>query len=523
MKGSCMIIIKYTGRVDFEYDIQGLLRTFFPDEPMVTDRETEADFILEAEFYDYFDRTPMVLRLKGKPYTEGKFKRESERTIRLEGSFLPGSMPSSEAELEHAVMETREDYDSVRKETKNRLKRLLYNLLKEYTGKTPVWGTLSGIRPTKITSAYLEQGYSEAEAKQRFMQEYYVSEEKAEQCVKISQKEAEILKDIDYKNGYSLYIGIPFCPSTCLYCSFTSYPLSKYRTKIDSYIEALGKELRYIAEVFSDRRPETIYIGGGTPTTLEPYQLNRLLGIISELFNTKDVSEFTVEAGRPDSITEEKLKVIGRYDVSRISINPQTMKQKTLNIIGRHHTVEDFLRAYDMARTNGFDNINMDFILGLPDETGEDVRKSMEWVERLKPDSLTIHSLAVKRAARLNILKEQYKQYAIENSDEIMEITRQTAKVLDLKPYYLYRQKNMAGNLENIGYAKDGKAGIYNILIMEEKQTIMAAGAGSSTKMVHPDGKKITRIENVKDVDMYIADIDKMIERKRSFFEKKER
>ena len=523
MKGSCMIIIKYTGRVDFEYDIQGLLRTFFPGESMVTDREAEADLILEAEFYDYFEKIPMVLRLEGKPYTEGDFKRESERTFRREGSFLPGSVPVAEENPEGDSIIFREDYDRVRKETKNRLKRLLFNLLKEYTGKTPVWGTLSGIRPTKITSSYLEQGYSEAEAKQRFMREYYVSGEKAEQCVNISRKEAEILKDIDYKNGYSLYIGIPFCPSTCLYCYFTSYPLSKYRTKTDAYIEALGRELEYIAEACADREPDTIYIGGGTPTTLEPYQLDSLLGIIHELFNTKAVSEFTVEAGRPDSITQEKLKVLGTYDVSRISINPQTMNQKTLDIIGRHHTVEDFLRAYDMARTNGFENINMDFILGLPDETEEDVRRSMEWVERLKPDSLTIHSLALKRAARLNILKEQYEQYTIENSDEIMEITRQTAKKLDLTPYYLYRQKNMAGNLENIGYAKDGKAGIYNILIMEEKQTILAAGAGSSTKMVHPDGMKITRIENVKDVDLYISDIDKMIERKRSFFEKTER
>ena len=521
MKGSCMIIIKYTGRVDFEYDIQGLLRTFFPGEPMVTDREAEADLILEAEFCDYFETIPMVLRLEGKPYTDGGFQREAERTFRREGSFLPGSVPASDGEPDWDGAGSEEAYDDVRKETKNRLKRLLFDLLKEYTGKTPVWGTLSGIRPTKITSSYLERGYSEAEAKQRFMMEYYVSGEKAEQCVTISRNEAEILRDVDYKNGYSLYIGIPFCPSTCLYCSFTSYPLSKYRGKTDAYIEALGKELKYIAEICAGRNPETIYIGGGTPTTLEPCQLDSLLGIVHELFDAKAVREFTVEAGRPDSITPEKLKVLGAYDVGRISINPQTMNQKTLDLIGRHHTVEDFLHAYDMARTCGFDNINMDFILGLPDETQEDVRNSMEWVERLKPDSLTIHSLALKRASRLNILKEQYKQYAIENSDDIMEITRRTAKTLGLNPYYLYRQKNMAGNLENTGYAKDGKAGIYNILIMEEKQTILAAGAGSSTKMVHPGGRKITRIENVKDVDLYISDIDKMIERKRSFFERR--
>lgn len=521
MKGSCMILIKYTGRVDFEYDIQGLLRSFFPGEEMVTDREIEADLIVEAELYDYYDEKPMYIRLIGRPCHEGNTPVEDRAPVRLAGSFTPGNMPSAEEEQINGDMEYAKDYAGIRKETKNRLKRLLYNLLSEYTGKTLVWGTLSGIRPTKITSAYLEQGYSSDEAKQKFIREYYVSEEKAMQCVGISQKEAEILKDIDYKNGYSLYIGIPFCPSTCLYCSFTSNPLSKYRGKIDSYIDAVCKELKYVAEVFSDRKPETIYIGGGTPTTLEAYQLAHLLETISGLFDTKKLTEFTLEAGRPDSITDEKLKTIRSYDVSRISINPQTMKQKTLDIIGRHHTVEDFLQAYDLARNNGFDNINMDFILGLPDETKEDVRNSMEWVERLKPDSLTIHSLALKRAARLNIMKEQYKCYTIENSDEIMDITRQTADNLGLIPYYLYRQKNMAGNLENIGYARDGREGIYNILIMEEKQTIMAVGAGSATKIVHPDGKQITRIENVKDVDLYISDIDKMIERKHSFFEEK--
>lgn len=502
-----MILIRYTDKEDFEYDIQGLLRSFFPAEEMVTNRETDADLIIEAEFYDYFDGKPMILRVSG-------------GEVHLEGSFMPAIELAGDYDKTTTI--SPELYDTVRKETKNRLKRLLYNLLKEYTGRTLVWGTLSGIRPTKITSAYLEEGHSAEDAKQQFMQEYYISEEKAEQCIHISQNEAEILKDIDYKNGYSLYIGIPFCPSTCLYCSFTSNPLSKYRNKMDAYIEAVCRELEYVADAFLNKKLETVYIGGGTPTTLEPHQLDRLLGTVSRLFDTKGLSEFTVEAGRPDSITVEKLKTIRSYDVSRISINPQTMKQKTLEIIGRHHTVEEFLHAYDLARANGFDNINMDFILGLPNETKEDVRKSMEWVEKLNPESLTIHSLAVKRAARLNMFKEDYKHYTIENSEEIMDITRQTAEILGMEPYYLYRQKNMAGNLENIGYSKEGKAGIYNILIMEEKQTIMAVGAGSSTKMVHPDGKRITRIENVKDVDLYISDVEKMIERKRSFLIKNE-
>lgn len=493
-----MILIRYTDKVDFEYDIQGLLRSFFPGEETVTDRELEADLIIEASFHAY----------ETEPAVEMELRCISAETT-LTGTFI--SPEASECQNQ-----TEPDY--VRKETKNRMKRTLYKLLSEYTGRELAWGTLSGIRPTKITTAFLEQGMSEAECKQRFIEEYYVSEEKAQECVEISLHERELLKPIDYKQGYSIYIGIPFCPSTCLYCSFTSYPLSKYRKKIDRYLDALCMELEYVAKNFQYKTPDTIYIGGGTPTTLEPEQLDRLLGKVASLFDTKSLKEYTVEAGRPDSITKEKLETIRKYDVTRISINPQTMKAETLKIIGRHHTVDDFLHAYQLSRECGFDNINMDFILGLPDESLEDVENSMQWVEKLRPDSLTIHSLALKRAARLNIMKEDYKQYSITNSDEIMEITRQTAKNLGLKPYYLYRQKNMAGNLENIGYAREGKAGIYNILIMEEKQTIMAVGAGSSTKIVHPDGHKITRIENVKDVDLYITGIQDMIERKDSFF-----
>ena len=213
--------------------------------------------------------------------------------------------------------------------------------------------------------------------------------------------------------------------------------------------------------------------------------------------------------------------MIRKYDITRISINPQTMKDETLKIIGRHHNVQQFLDAYAMAREEGFDNINMDFILGLPGESIDDVRQSMEWVEQLRPDSLTIHSLAVKRAARLNLeasaVRHLYKGYRMENSKEIMQITKDTAGKIGLIPYYLYRQKNMTGNLENIGYARDTKEGIYNILIMEEKQTILAVGAGASSKMVHIDTDRIDRIENVKDVDLYIEKIDEMIERKRKY------
>ena len=229
----------------------------------------------------------------------------------------------------------------------------------------------------------------------------------------------------------------------------------------------------------------------------------------------EQVKEYTIEAGRPDSITREKLQAIREYPVTRISVNPQTMNAETLKIIGRNHTVEDTRHAFALARECGFDNINMDLIVGLPGEHKDDVEHTLKEIQALDPDSLTIHSLAVKRAARLRMFKDQYEEMGFENNQEIMEMAMNYARSCQMGPYYLYRQKNMCGNLENVGYAKVDKAGIYNILIMEEKQTIIAAGAGASTKIVSEKGQKIERIENVKDVTNYISRIDEMIARKR--------
>lgn len=500
-----MILIKYTNQFDFEYDIQGLIRSFFPGEEMRTCKRDEEIHIQQ---------------------NDEKSSREDEREIILECSFDEQEMKISLISDKQCAASVSffKVYDNLgynRKETKNELKRKLYDIFHDFTGKKLLWGTLSGIRPTKITSALLEGGMSVEDVRRHMKENYYLSEGKTEESIKISETELKILNNINYKNGYSLYIGIPFCPSTCLYCSFTSNPVSKFAEKIDRYLDALFKEIEFCGRIFKDRLLCTIYIGGGTPTTLTASQLDRLLSKISEVYDTKSLYEFTIEAGRPDSITREKLKVIKKYDITRISINPQTMKDETLKLIGRHHTVRQFIDAYEMAREEAFDNINMDFILGLPGEDIEDVKYSMKQVELLKPDSLTIHSLAVKRAARLNLeqsLKNQdYKGYKIKNSEEMMQITKDTAKRLGLNPYYLYRQKNMAGNLENIGYARETKEGIYNILIMEEKQTILAVGAGSSSKMVLPAGGEIGRVENVKDVDLYINRVDEMIVRKQQY------
>lgn len=286
---------------------------------------------------------------------------------------------------------------------------------------------------------------------------------------------------------------------------------------MEQYLEAVFKEIDFVSEAYKDKILDTVYIGGGTPTTLEADELDQLIAKVKSTFNFESVKEFTVEAGRADSITYEKLMVLKKHNVSRISINPQTMKDETLKIIGRRHTVNDVIEAFHMARQIGFDNINMDIILGLPGEMEEDVAYTVSEIEKLKPDSLTVHSLAIKRASRLHSWITENGIETLNNTDKTMEIAAKAAENMGMKPYYLYRQKNMSGNFENVGYATKGKEGIYNILIMEEKQTIVALGAGSITKVVLPDGR-IERCDNVKDVGLYIEKIDEMIERKKSLF-----
>lgn len=427
---------------------------------------------------------------------------------------------------DHQITVSCEDIQSVgipegpeKKYVKAEMKRQIYKVMKTLTGVELPWGALTGIRPTKIAMGLLEENekITDREIAEYLKSHYMVSDEKIVLSTQIARREKKLLQNIDYQNGYSLYIGIPFCPTTCLYCSFTSYPIGAYEKKTDAYVEALKKEISYAAEAFRDKKLNSVYFGGGTPTTLTPEQLDQLLMAVRQQFDFSYNQEFTVEAGRPDSITEEKLKVLKKHGVTRISINPQTMKQETLDLIGRYHTAEQVRDAFALARKQGFDNINMDFIVGLPGETAEDVKHTMEEALALGPDSITVHSLALKRAARLNIFKDSYQEMSMKNNQEIMEICQDFAERMDMSPYYMYRQKNMAGNMENVGYAREGKEGIYNILIMEEKQTILALGAGAVTKYVMHSQNRIERVENVKNVDQYIDRIDEMIARKKKF------
>jgi coproporphyrinogen dehydrogenase HemZ len=402
---------------------------------------------------------------------------------------------------------------------KNALKRCLYECLSSLTGRTLPWGDLTGIRPVKLASAFLENDQDEASAEADLQAEYLVSARKAGLAVSIASREQRILRKIHPEKGYSLYIGIPFCPSICLYCSFSSGTIGVWQKEADHYVDALIHEMAACGRhaerpCFPGRELQTVYIGGGTPTTLTAQQLERVCNALEEHFDMDRVLEFTVEAGRPDTITEEKLAVLRKHRVSRISINPQTMNQKTLDLIGRKHTVEQTEEAFRLARSMGFDNINMDLIVGLPGEGPEEVDRTMCALERLDPDDITVHALALKRAARLALHMDEYESISFQASDEIMERTHQTCQRLGMTPYYLYRQKNMAGNFENVGYAKSGHAGIYNILIMEEVQSILALGASGSTKVIYPGGR-IERIENVKDVRSYLDRIDEMIQRKK--------
>ena len=477
-----------------EYDVYALLTSFFPGVEVVTAADVEGEF-------------------------EGLFE------IKEEGANITISLNFEEIDKAKDFEIKSAEKDAAKKE----FGLALYDFLCECTGKELPWGNLTGIRPTKLIRTMLEEELDSVpgslcvpgsvidKIKERAYAERRLRGEKLDLGIDIAKREIEIMSRLHGTDGYSVYVGIPFCPSTCLYCSFTSNPIFKYKDKIKNYLLAIKKELEWDVSHLSDRYLDTIYIGGGTPTTLSPEELDELLGYITNILPMENVREFTIEAGRADSITKEKLDVIKRYPITRISVNPQTMSDKTLKTIGRNHTVKQFVDAFNLVREAGFDNINSDIILGLPGETVEDVKHTMDELIKLGPDSLTVHSLAIKRASRLKRWMDENELEITMDYEEAMRICADGAKAMGLNPYYLYRQKQMAGNLENTGYSKPGKEGLYNILIMEEIQSIVAMGAGSVSKCVHPNGL-IERCDNVKDIDLYLNQIDEMIERKQKLF-----
>jgi len=401
-----------------------------------------------------------------------------------------------------------------RKRAARRLVRqTLYDLCRKTTGIHPPWGSLTGIRPTHLMQEAIAQGLDEPEAKRYVIEHFDVTPDKADLLWEIAQVQGALPAPED--RWMDVYIGIPFCTTRCTYCSFSSGELGKGKL-VEPYLDALFREMDEASRIIADtgRTLRAVYVGGGTPTSLNEDQLQRLLDRM--MLRYPGAMEYTVEAGRPDTITPGKLAAIKAAGVGRISINPQTMNDETLRIIGRAHTAQQVIDAYAMAREAGIHHINMDVIAGLPGETVADFERTMSHALALHPESLTVHTLAIKRSTRLHF--ENYRFPTGVEAGQMVQLGLETARKLGMQPYYLYRQKNMAGNQENIGYALPGHVCQYNVDIMEETTNILALGAGGISKRVYEDEGHIGRAPNVANIEHYIARVGEMLERKWELF-----
>ena len=408
-----------------------------------------------------------------------------------------------------------------KEKAKYHLKMALYRILKRRTGKELPWGALVGIRPVKIVRKMLEEdGMAETQVVTALKNQYDVSEHKVKLCLEIAAREKPVLQRSS-RNDTALYIGIPFCRTRCAYCSFPSDAFHKAEVYGGAYLKALKQELSFLLSyVWAEKlHIKAVYLGGGTPTALLADDFAELMSWLSENLPGEHLTELTIEAGRPDTMEEEKLacmrEAFPQDKLLRLCINPQTMNDQTLERIGRKHTAQDVVRVFEQARATGFQNINMDVIAGLPEENAAMFSHTMEMLKNLNPESFTIHTLAVKRSSAINEFRSRYTFAEADEIAAMLDQANQTAAALDMKPYYLYRQKNMVGNLENTGYAKAGFSCVYNIHEMADRIDILAAGAGAATKLVNIASGRIERVFNAKNLVEYIDRVDEMIERKK--------
>lgn len=404
--------------------------------------------------------------------------------------------------------------DRYEKECERKLAEALYGALQQATGVAVSWGIMTGIRPVKQVHYWREQGRTEEEIRRIFCQDYLVSDQKYQLCAQTAQNQAKMM-EASRPDSYSLYVSIPFCPTRCSYCSFVSSAISNSKAKalIQPYVDKLCEELTYLGEMAQELglRLETIYVGGGTPTSLSTEQLGQLTGCISACFPVQDAREYTIEAGRADTITREKLEVIKQCGATRISINPQTFHDEVLRNIGREHTAKQAVECYELAAGMGFEDINMDFIAGLPGDTLERFCHTIDQAVSLSPSNITVHTLTIKRSSDLYASGgTDLEQLAI---GKMVEYAYQKLTAHGYEPYYLYRQKNTLQNLENVGYSKKNYENYYNVYIMEEIHSILAAGAGGVTKLIG-SSSKVERIFNYKFPFEYIRDFDELLERK---------
>ncbi|WP_230126618.1 coproporphyrinogen III oxidase [Bacillus sp. CECT 9360] len=393
------------------------------------------------------------------------------------------------------------------KQVKRAVSYVFVNVLQDMTGIKQKWGILTGIRPTKLLHRKVKQGISPKIAHEQLQEDYMISEEKVALMQKIVERQLDVVPDLySLKNEVSIYIGIPFCPTKCAYCTFPAYAINGRQGSVQSFLGGLHFEIREIGKWMKENNIKitTIYYGGGTPTSITAEEMDMLYEEMYASFPDVDkVREITVEAGRPDTITPEKLEVLKKWNIDRISVNPQSYIQETLKAIGRHHTVEETIEKFHLSRSMGMNNINMDLIIGLPGEALPEFKITLDETEKLMPESLTVHTLSFKRASEMTRDKQKYQVASREEAEKMMNAAENWTAEHGYTPYYLYRQKNILGNLENVGYSIPGQESIYNIMIMEEQQTIIGLGCGAASKFIDPVTEKITQFANPKDPKSY--------------------
>ena len=449
------------------------------------------------------------------------FERDADITIISEYDELCKKITTTVKAEEKSTSASYEADISCVKSFKNSVKKSAYLAMSELSNRNTPWGILTGIRPTKFVRD-LHKQYSYDEIRALLADDYWVNPEKANFCTEVAENSEKLIKRVEPLT-FGLYLGVPFCPSRCSYCSFVSESAALYSKYIPEYTEALMKEIKAVAKLSAEtgHKVSSVYFGGGTPPTLGVKGLRDIIECVWENFEFSDKTpEFTVEAGRPDIINEELVRTLRISGVNRICINPQTMNDETLKLIGRNHSSECTVRAFDFARKAGFENINSDLIAGLPGENIDMFLKTLEDIEKLSPEGITVHTMYLKRTSK--ITKEKLWEECGKDVEKMLEASAFFARKNAYIPYYMYKQRSTMGNLENTGYAKKGYESLYNSAIMEEVQTIFACGAGASTKVVREND--IQRIYNIKDAFSYIRDIDFIIENKvseiRSLLEK---
>ena len=462
----------------FHYEIENITRLFFPYEKLVVEKENFSPL-----------KIPYIFTEVGKNISVNINFKDYKNSLSAEKTFDE-------------------------KENENIICSLLFRLLTEYTGITMPWGMITGVRPVKYFRSVAEKKGTEF-AEDYFRKFYFVTEEKINLAKKTEVYEKDIINS-SKENSFSLYVSIPFCPSRCSYCSFVSQSTQRTKHLIEPYVDLLCREIEYTGKIARENNLnlETVYIGGGTPTTLTSEQLKKMISAINSSFDLNHCREFTVEAGRPDTITQEKLDALKSGGVTRVSINPQTLNNEILKEIGRKHTAEDTMRAFDMAKKMHFKTLNSDLIAGLPTETTDSFKKTLDTIISLGTENITVHTLSIKRSAdytEQGVTTDREDAY---RTGEMLRYAQEKLTEEGYIPYYLYRQSRMVGNFENVGWSKLGHQGLYNVFIMDETHSILSCGAGAVTKLKNPHNGNIQRIFNYKFPYEYIDNFDEIISRK---------